>query len=125
MSIYKEKFALEEKILSLEGQRNTDAQNSEKLCWTNPDHELDSDLEQTKELELKIDLLEAERAQLKKDLENTNADRSRLEGIELCVQQLVSLEDEQLRLKSRLKIWTQNSADKQCINDAIGIDKMA
>ena len=125
LSIYKEKFALEEKILSLEEQRNTDAQNSEKLCSTNPDHELDSELEQTKELELKIDLLEAERAQLKKDLENTNADRSRLEGIELCVQQLVSLEDEQLKLKSRLKIWTQNSADKQCINEAIGIDKMA
>ena len=124
LSIYKEKFALEEKILSLEGQRNTDAQNSEKLCWTNPDHELDSDLEQTKELELKIDLLEAERAQLKKDLENTNADRSRLEGIELCVQQLVSLEDEQLRLKSRLKKWAQNSADKQCIKEAIGIDKI-
>ena len=124
LSIYKEKFALEEKILSLEGQRNPDAQNSEKLCSTNPDHALDSDLEQTKELELKIDLLEAERAQLKKDLENTNADRSRLEGIELCVQQLVSLEDEQFRLKSRLKKWTQNSADKQCINEAIGIDKI-
>lgn len=124
LSIYKEKFALEEKIMNLEGQRNTDAQNSEKLCSTNPDHELDSDLEQTKELELKIDLLEAERAQLKKDLENTNADRSRLEGIELCVQQLVSLEDEQLRLKSRLKKWAQNASDEQCINEAKSTNKI-
>ena len=118
LSIYKEKFALEEKIMSLEGQRNTDAQNSEELCSTNSDHELDSDWKQTKELEFKIDLLEAERAQLKRDLENTNADRSRLEGIELCVQQLVSLEDEQLRLKSRLKKWAQNAVDEQCINEA-------
>lgn len=118
LSIYKEKFALEEKIMSLEGQRNTDTQDSEKLSSTNPDHELDFDLEQTKELEFKIDLLEAERAQLKKDLESTNADRSRLEGIELCVQQLVSLEDEQLRLKSRLKKWAQSAADEQLMNDA-------
>lgn len=124
LSIYKEKFALEEKIMSLEGQRNTDAENSEKLCSTNPDHELDSDLQQTKGLELKINLLEAEREQLKKDLENTNSDRSRLEGIELCVQQLVSLEDEQLRLKSRLKKWAQNSADKQCLTEAISTDKI-
>lgn len=118
LSIYKEKFALEEKIMSLEGQRNTDAQNSGELRSTNSDRELDSDWEQTKELEFKIDLLEAERAHLKRDLENTNADRSRLEGIELCVQQLVSLEDEQLRLKSRLKKWAQNAVDEQCINEA-------
>ena len=124
LGIYKEKFALEEKLMSLEGQRNTDAQNSEKLCSTSPDHELDSDLEQTKGLELKINLLEAEREQLKRDLENTNADRSRLEGIELCVQQLVSLEDEQLKLKSRLKKWAQNSADKQCIPETISTDKI-
>ena len=124
LSIYKEKFALEEKLMSLEGQRNTDAENSEKLCSTNPDHELDCDLEQTKGLELKIDLLEAERAKLKKDLENTNADRSRLEGIELCVQQLVSLEDEQLRLKSRLKKWAQNAADEQSVNEAKSTNKI-
>ena len=125
LSIYKEKFALEEKIMSLEVQRNTDAQNSEKLCSTNPDHELDSDLEQTKELAFKIDLLQAEKAQLKRDLESTNADRSRLEGIELCVQQLVSLEDEQLRLKSRLKKWAQNAAvDEQCMNEEISTTKI-
>ena len=124
LSIYKEKFTLEEKVMSLEGQKNTDSQNNQRLCSTNPDHALDSDLEQTKELELKIDLLEAERAQLKKDLENKNADRSRLEGIELCVQQLVSLEDEQLKLKSKLKKWTQNAAEKQCVNEAISTNKI-
>ena len=105
LSIYKEKFELEEKLMSLESERDTEIQESEK-----PDG---FDLEQTKELENMIDLLKAEKEQLKKDLESTNADRSRLEGIELCVQQLVLLEDEQLRLKSRLKKWAQNATDEQ------------
>lgn len=113
LSIYKEKFALEEKIMNFEGQRNTDIKDGEKPFSPQHDQEHGFDLKQTKELEIKIDLLKAEKAQLKKDLESTNADRSRLEGIELCVQQLVSLEDEQLRLKSRLKKWAQNAADEQ------------
>ncbi|KAL9982478.1 hypothetical protein ACROYT_G004525 [Oculina patagonica] len=117
LSIYKEKFALEEKIMNLEGQRNTDMQNGEKPFSPQYDQEHGFDLEQTKELENKIDLLKAEKAQLKKDLESTNADRSRLEGIEFCVQQLVTLEDEQLRLKSRLKKWAQNAADEQQLKE--------
>lgn len=116
LSIYKEKFALEEKIMSLESERNTEIQEGEK-----PDG---FDFEQTKELESKIDLLKAEKEQLKKDLESTNADRSRLEGIELCVQQLVSLEDEQLRLKSRLKKWAQNAADEQVTETVTTVDKV-
>ena len=108
LNIYKEKFALEEKIINLEGQRNTSMEDGEKPRSTEHDQEQGFDSEQTKVLENKIGLLEAEKEQLKRELENTNADKSRLEGIEYCVQQLVNLEDEQLRLKSRLKKWTQN-----------------
>ena len=117
LCIYKEKFVLEEKITNLERERHADIQNGEKPFSLQYDQEHGFDLEQTKELEKKIDSLKAEKAQLKKDLESTNADRSRLEGIELCVQQLVSLEDEQLRLKSRLKKWAQNAADEQQMNE--------
>ena len=117
LCIYKEKFVLEEKITNLERERHADIQNGEKPFSSQYDQEHGFDLEQTKELENKIDSLKAEKAQLKKDLESTNADRSRLEGIELCVQQLVSLEDEQLRLKSRLKKWAQNAADEQQMNE--------
>ncbi|KAJ7328534.1 hypothetical protein OS493_024450 [Desmophyllum pertusum] len=60
LSIYKEKFALEEKIMSLEEQRNSDMQDA--------GHEL------------------------------------------------VTLEDEQLRLKCRLKKWAQNTPDEQHVN---------
>lgn len=137
--IYKEKFNLEEKILSLEDQGKkgthdavsspqkiiknetsvvTDFENNtEKSCTTQSsmkhDQNQEMSLEQRKLFEHKIDSLEAEKAQLKKDLENTNADKSRLQGIEYYVQQLVSLEDEQLRLKSRLKMWAQSVGDEQ------------
>ena len=138
--IYKEKFALEEKVMSLEDQEKTEKQNAvlsapleengnyknatealdsntEKPCATQAPNNLDQEqginLEQIKAFKNKIDLLEAEKAQLKRDLENTNADKSRLEGIEYWVQQLVTLEDEHLRLKSRLKLWAQNGGDEQ------------
>ena len=134
--IYKEKFALEEKIMGLEGQakketeESNDENNMAKELENNaekPDaiqnplkHEQNQgiNLEQIKVFENKIDFLEAEKAQLKRDLENTNADKSRLEGIEFCVQQLVSLEEEQLRLKNRLKMWAQNAGDEQHISEA-------
>ena len=137
--IYKEKFNLEEKILSLEDQGKkgthdavsssqkiiknetsvvTDFENNtEKSCATQSsmkhDQNQEMSLEQRTLFEHKIDSLEAEKAQLKKDLENTNADKSRLQGIECYVQQLVALEDEQLRLKSRLKMWAQSVGDEQ------------
>ena len=137
--IYKEKFALEERILSLEDQGKkqthdavsspqkiikneasvvTDFENNtEKSCATQylmkHDQNQEMSSEQITLFEHKIDSLEAEKAQLKKDLENTNADKSRLQGIECYVQQLVALEDEQLRLKSRLKMWAQSVGDEQ------------
>ena len=126
LSIYKEKFALEEKIMSLEEQRNSDMQDAghevQQFSRNTAEEQRSTkqeqlhDLEQTKELENKIDLLETEKAQLKRDLESTNADKSRLESIEYCVQQLVTLEDEQLRLKCRLKKWAQNAPDEQHVN---------
>ncbi|XP_022791929.1 kinesin-like protein KIF15 [Stylophora pistillata] len=115
--IYKEKFALEEKIVSLEGQRNVHLENGAKLYSANDDHEPFCDLEKTKVLKSKIGLLEAEKEQLKRELDNTNADKTRLESIEHCVQQLVSLEDEHLRVKDRLKKWAQNSTDEQQLNE--------
>ena len=141
--IYKEKFALEEKIMSLEGRAKKETQdaalvhqeeseneksvvkeleyNAEKPYAIqnsiNHEHDQEIHLEQIKLFEYKIDLLEAEKAQLKRDLESTSADKSRLEGIEYCVQQLVTLEEEQLRLKSRLKMWAQNAGDEQYISE--------
>ena len=141
--IYKEKFALEEKIMSLEGRAKKETQdavlvhqeeseneksvvkeleyNAEKpyAIQNSINHDQDQEihLEQIKLFENKIDLLEAEKAQLKRDLESTSADKSRLEGIEYCVQQLVTLEEEQLRLKSRLKMWAQNAGDEQYISE--------
>ena len=137
--IYKEKFALEEKILSLEDQGKKETHdavsspqkliknetsvvtdfenNTEKSCATQYSMKHDQNQEMSSEqitlFKHKIDSLEAEKAQLKKDLENTNADKSRLQGIECYVQQLVALEDEQLRLKSRLKMWAQSVGDEQ------------
>ena len=115
--IYKEKFALEEKISSLEGQRNGHSENGERPYSANNDQEPFCDLEKTKELESKIGLLEAEKERLQRELDDTNADKSRLESIEHCVQQLVSLEDEHLRVKDRLKKWATNSKDEQQLNE--------
>ena len=65
------------------------------------------DSEERKNFERRIDLLEEEQARLKKQLEDTTVEKSRLEGMECCVQELVTLEDETLRLQRRLKQWAK------------------
>ena len=115
LDIYKEKFALEERILSLESEPKDEAyavQNTvlgAEPCTT-AENSLDGgevqkmSLDHVKLFENKVHLLEAEKAQLKQDLENTNADKNRLEGIEFYLRQLITLDEEQLRLKNKLKI---------------------
>ena len=134
LDVYKEKFVLEEKIQSFECQAKRETQGgvstplkemkdvNMKSEFENNDKTQGISFDQRKEFENKIHLLEAEKAQLKKDLENTNADKTRLEEIEFYVQQLVTLEDEQLRLKSRLKMWAQNAGDDQYTSEANGDD---
>lgn len=116
LDIYKEKFALEERILSLEG----DSEPKDEACavqnaalGTTPcstENSLDGgevqkmSLDHVKLFENKVHLLEAEKAQLKQDLQNTNADKNRLEGLEFYLRQLITLDEEQLRLKNKLKI---------------------
>lgn len=115
LDIYKEKFALEERILSLESEPKDEAcafQNTvlgAEPC-TPAENSLNGgevqkmNLDHVKLFENKVHLLEAEKAQLKQDLENTNADKNRLEGIEFYLRQLITLDEEQLRLKNKLKI---------------------
>ena len=142
LTIYKEKFSLEEKIAVLEGQAKNSNQdngstplkevaneekvvyefinNDEKSCATQTPgglhQEQGVDLPQIKVFEERIDLLEAEKAQLQRDLEITNADKSRLEGIESIVQQLVKLDEDQKTLKSKLIGWAQNAREEQVTN---------
>ena len=142
LTIYKEKFSLEEKIAVLEGQAKNSNQdngstplkevanekkvvyefinNYEKSCATQTPgglhQEQGVDLPQIKVFEERIDLLEAEKAQLQRDLEITNADKSRLEGIESIVQQLVKLDEDQKTLKSKLIGWAQNALEEQVTN---------
>ncbi|XP_029208723.2 kinesin-like protein KIN-7O isoform X2 [Acropora millepora] len=116
LDIYKEKFALEERILSLEG----DSEPKDEACavqnaalGTEPCSTENSrdggevqkmSLDHVKLFENKVHLLEAEKAQLQQNLENTNADKNRLEGLEFYLRQLITLDEEQLRLKNKLKI---------------------
>lgn len=114
LDIYKEKFALEERVLSLQGEPKDEAcavQNAAlgtQPCST--ENSLDGgevqkmSLDHVKLFENKVHLLESEKAQLQQDLENTNADKNRLEGIEFYLRQLITLDEEQLRLKNKLKI---------------------
>ena len=139
LTIYKEKFSLEEKIAVLEGQAKNSNQdngstplkeiedkkkvvhefinNAEKSCTTQTPGGLHQEqgvnLPQIKVFEEKIDLLEAEKAQLQRDLEITNADKSRLEGIESIVQQLVKIDEDQKMLKSKLMAWVKNEREEK------------
>ncbi|XP_068708780.1 uncharacterized protein [Montipora foliosa] len=121
--IYKEKFALEEKILSLEGEAKNETCALKDDIPGKPfltESSLvggeveEKSLDQTKLFENKIHLLETEKAQLKKDLEDTNADKIRLEEIEYYVQQLVTLDEEQLRLKNKLKLLAKSDEQHNC-----------
>ena len=139
LTIYKEKFSLEEKIAVLEGQAKNSNQhngstplkaienkkkvvhefinNAEKSCTTQTPGGLHQEqgvnLPQIKVFEERIDLLEAEKAQLQRDLEITNADKSRLEGIESIVQQLVKIDEDQKMLKSKLMGWVKNEREEK------------
>lgn len=139
LTIYKEKFSLEEKIAVLEGQAKNSNQdngsttlkevenekkavyeyinNAEKSCATQTPGGLHQgqgvNLPQIKMFEERIDLLEAEKAQLQRDLEITNADKSRLEGIESIVQQLVKIDEDQKRLKSKLMGWVKSVREEK------------
>ena len=139
LTIYKEKFSLEEKIAVLEGQAKNPNQdngstplkevenekkvvyefinNAEKSCATQTPRGLHQEqgvnLPEIKMFEERIDLLEAEKAQLQRDLEITKADKSRLEGIESIVQQLVKIDEDQKRLKSKLTGWVKNTREEK------------
>lgn len=139
LTIYKEKFSLEEKIAVLEGQAKNPNQdngstplkevenekkvvyefinNAEKSCATQTPRGLHQEqgvnLPEIKMFEERIDLLEAEKAQLQRDLEIIKADKSRLEGIESIVQQLVKIDEDQKRLKSKLMGWVKNAREEK------------
>lgn len=142
LTIYKEKFSLEEKIAVLEGQAKNSNQdngstplkevanekkvvyefinNAEKSCATQTPRGLHQEqgvnLPEIKMFEERIDLLEAEKAQLQRDLEIIKADKSRLEGIESIVQQLVKIDEDQKRLKSKLMGWVKNAREEKFTN---------
>ena len=81
---------------------------------------------QSQKLRAEMSLLIQERNQLQRDLANANDERCRLESVEDLVQQLISVEDEKMKLKKCLKRWAVEASREEFIGRSLepNVDEM-